>query len=224
MAARVFGTLFVISFLSYGFGSGFIESITNETDILGSIYANKTQFVIGISLMALVHTFANVGLSVAIFPILKPINSSVSYGYFVFALTATVLLVLGSIFLALLIPLSDMVIDVDTQTAPYLTTIVLLLKQGNFYSYQIGMAIWGAGGLALSYLLLRSKLVPTFVSIWGLLGYVIFIAGTILELFGYEYGLMLSAPGGLFEIFLSLWLIIKGFNFSVSPKLAPAQN
>ncbi len=214
MAARIFGILFVVSFLSYGFGFGFIESITNAPDILGSIYANKTQFIIGIFLMALIHTFANVGLSVAIFPILKPFNSSFAYGYFGFALTATILLVLGSIFLALLLPLSDTITGTATQTTPYLTAIIMLLKQGNFYSYQIGMGIWGAGGLALSYLLLRSKLVPTFISIWGFAGYAIFIAGTILELFGYEYGLMLSIPGGLFEVFLSLWLIIKGFNFS----------
>jgi hypothetical protein len=34
----------------------------------------------------------------------------------------------------------------------------------------------------------------------------------IAEMFGFPVGTMLSLPGGLFELGLSLWLIIKGFN------------
>lgn len=35
--------------------------------------------------------------------------------------------------------------------------------------------------------------------------------GTIAELFGHNIGVQLSLPGGLFEISLSIYLIIKGF-------------
>ena len=52
------------------------------------------------------------------------------------------------------------------------------------------------------------------MSVWGFTGYVIFISGTILELFGYNVGVILSIPGGLFEISLSIWLIVKGFSSS----------
>ncbi len=38
------------------------------------------------------------------------------------------------------------------------------------------------------------------------------MTGTTAEMFGYPIGVILSAPGGLFEISLSLWLIFKGFN------------
>ncbi len=76
------------------------------------------------------------------------------------------------------------------------------------------MAIWGLGGLMFCYLLYISKLVPRGLSIWGFLGYIVFIAGTITELFGYPFGVQLAIPGGLFEITLSIWLIIKGFKES----------
>ena len=88
---------------------------------------------------------------------------------------------------------------------------MVLLTKGNFYAYQIGMAIWGIGGLMFCYLLLVSKLVPQWITIWGFVGYLVFIAGTILELFGISIGVQLSLPGGLFEILLSIWLIVKGF-------------
>jgi hypothetical protein len=45
-----------------------------------------------------------------------------------------------------------------------------------------------------------------------MIGYIIFLAGTIAEIFGIHIGLMLSIPGGLFEIALPFLLFIKGFN------------
>jgi hypothetical protein len=44
-----------------------------------------------------------------------------------------------------------------------------------------------------------------------LVGYAILMAGTIAEIFGIHIGVMLSIPGGLFEVGLGFWLIIKGF-------------
>jgi hypothetical protein len=62
------------------------------------------------------------------------------------------------------------------------------------------------------YLLYHSKLVPRPLSVWGFIGYIIFISGTILALFGYNVDVLLDIPGGLFEITLAIWLIVKGFN------------
>ena len=90
--------------------------------------------------------------------------------------------------------------------------ILSLSSGGNFYSYQIGMILWGIGGLFFCILLYHSKYVPVMFPIWGSFGYLIFIAGCGLELFGVPYGVQFSAPGGLFEIGLSVWLIVKGFN------------
>jgi hypothetical protein len=85
---------------------------------------------------------------------------------------------------------------------------------GGAYAYQIAMAIWGLGGLLFVSVLYQSKLVPRFLSVWGFIGYIVFVSGTILELFGYPVGVLLSLPGGLFELSLSGWLIAKGFNGS----------
>ncbi|NJK95204.1 MAG: DUF4386 domain-containing protein [Bacteroidales bacterium] len=89
-----------------------------------------------------------------------------------------------------------------------------VLTSGNYYAYQIGMALWGVGGLILCYLMHKLRLVPRILAIWGLIGYLIFISGTVLELYGFKVGVMLSVPGGLFEIFLSFWLIVKGFRLT----------
>lgn len=212
--ARTFGIFFLLTFLSYGIGSGLTDSLTDTADSYRTIDINKIQLVIGVILMALVHTLVNIGMPVLIMPILKPFNKILSYGYLSAGITATVILIFGSIFLLLHIPLGSMYQNLATTDLQHFETIAVLLTKGNFYAYQIGMAIWGFGGLMFCYLLYISKLVPRGLSIWGFLGYVVFIFGTISELFGYPIGVQLAMPGGLFEISLSIWLIVKGFNKS----------
>ncbi|MCG6975073.1 MAG: DUF4386 domain-containing protein [Acidiferrobacterales bacterium] len=214
-AARVFGIFFIIAFLSYGIGSGLVNSIASSPNYLANVYANKTTIVVGVILMALVHSFVNIGLPVIMLPILKPFNRYLTYGYLSAAIAATVVLVVGAIFLLLLVPLSDEFVKTGSITSSNFDSMGVLLKKGGAFSYQLGMALWGLGGLMFVSVLYKSKLVPRLFSYWGFVGYIVFVAGTILELFGNNVGVILSIPGGLFEIFLSLWLIVKGFNSSV---------
>ena len=212
--ARTFGIFFLLAFLSYGVGSSISGSVTDSADSLSTINTNKVQFIIGVILMALVHTIVNIGLPVLMVPILKRFNKILSYGYLSAGIAATVVLIVGSIFLLLYLPLGSMYENADSTDLLHFETIGALLTKGNFYAYQIGMAIWGLGGMMFCYLLYISKLVPRGFSIWGFLGYIVFIAGTITELLGYSFGVQLAIPGGLFEISLSIWLIIKGFKES----------
>jgi len=214
LAARFFGIFFILAFITYGAGSGIVASIANEANSLANIYANKSSIVMGVLSMALLHSFVNIGLPVIMFPILKSTNERFTYAYLSAGIAATVVLISGTVFTLLLLPLSDAYMEAGSAAGGHFETLRLLSVKGGFYAYQLGMAIWGIGGLFLTTLLYKSTLVPRFISVWGFIGYLIFIAGTILELYGIGYGVQLALPGGLFEIFLSFWLIIKGFNSS----------
>lgn len=210
-AARVYGGFFLLAFLSYGAGSGIIANYADSAEGLAGIFANTSTFTVGIILMAIVHTFVNIGLAVVMLPILKPYNATVTYGYFTAAITATLIAVIGAIFMWLLVPLSGAYVSSTGDTA-YFDTLAMLLKNGGFVSYQLSMTLWGLGGMAFCYMLFISNLVPRVFPVWGCIGYLMFMTGTVAELFGYPIGLMMSSVGGLFEVTLSLWLIFKGFN------------
>jgi len=212
-AARAFGIFFILAFLSYGTGSGIIDSITNAPDMLSNVYANQTTLVWGVILMAIVHSFVNIGLMAILLPILKPFSKTVPYFSFGLGIAATIILVVGAIFLLMLIPLSAEYLTAGSENAALFSSIAAMLKNGGFVSYQIGMSLWGLGGLLYVAVLYKTRLIPRIVSLWGLVGYLIFFAGTIFELFG-NGSLYSTMPGGLFELFLSFWLIFKGFNTS----------
>ncbi len=218
--ARIFGIFFIVAFLTYGTGSGLIASVTDAPDFLTQIHENSSTLVLGVILIAIVHTFVNIGLPVVMMPILIRFNKTLSYGYLSAAIAATSMAVVGTVFSLLLLPLSAEYANAGPAAGLLFETLGNLLIQAGLYCYYISMAIWGLGGLLFVSVLYSSKIVPRFFSIWGAAGYAIFIAGMVSELFGTGIGVLLSLPGGLFEIGLSLFLIFRGFRKSALDALA----
>ncbi|MEC7761410.1 MAG: DUF4386 domain-containing protein [Pseudomonadota bacterium] len=209
-AARLFGIFFILAFATYGAGSALVASVTNDPLGIEAIAPQKSTLMIGVILMAIVHSVVNIGLSVLAFPALATVNGYVARGYLAAGITATTTAVTGALFLALLAPLGDAFATSDAPRAPF-DALALVLERGGFYGYQLSMTLWVIGGLILCAALFIGRLVPRVLAVWGLIGYVIFMIGTTAEMFGAPIGLMLSLPGGLFELSLSLWLIFKGF-------------
>ena len=70
--------------------------------------------------------------------------------------------------------------------------------------------VFGRGALMLCWLLLRARLVPGWLAIWGLAGGALYLAQGAAAAFGSGWG-PLMAPLALQEIVLAIWLIVKGF-------------
>ncbi len=64
------------------------------------------------------------------------------------------------------------------------------------------------------YLLYQSKLIPRFISVWGVIALVSLLIGNLLEITGNTHPMiMLFFPLIMLnEIFLAIWLMVKGFN------------
>jgi hypothetical protein len=50
------------------------------------------------------------------------------------------------------------------------------------------------------------------LSVWGLVGYATILCGSVLEVLGFNLLTIHAIPGGLWEMFIGVWLIVKGFN------------
>jgi hypothetical protein len=207
---RMFGILFICSFLSYAIGMAQMDITQSLPALPKNFSAYKQQLTTGLLVVSIVHTVCNIALLAIMFTILKAYNQVLSFVYFAAGLISTLMLALGPVCLLLPVAVSEQFIEINNSGNLLFTSLVKLSTAGHFYLYQAGMAIWGFGGLYLSYMLHQVKIVPVFFPFFGYAAYFIFIIGTIAELFGFPVGVMLSAPGGLFEISLSIWLIVKG--------------
>jgi len=68
-------------------------------------------------------------------------------------------------------------------------------------------------------ILYQSKLLPRWISVWGLIGAPLYFAACLLPMFGLldpfsPIGVLLFLPAALLEMVLAVWLIVKGFNSS----------
>ena len=91
-----------------------------------------------------------------------------------------------------------------------------------------GAIIFTVGGLMICALFNQTRLVPRWLSGWGLAGRVLYIVGNVLAMFGPLHtppsigegvGLLLI-PTALQEMVFAVWLIVKGFSAPAAASLA----
>lgn len=88
-----------------------------------------------------------------------------------------------------------------------------LVEYRSFVYQYIHIYFFISGALFFYYLFLKTEIIPTFISIWGLVATVLLLLITLVKLFGVNIPLLdiLLVPMILNEIFLAIWLMIKGF-------------
>lgn len=194
------GILFLAAFLAYGFGAGLVAGILEAMNPAGALAAKRTEFFSGAALM-LLNSVIVAGIGWLLKPVLAHYSKAVSRLYLLTRLAEAALLAAGVIAVIYFM-------TVQEPTPPF---AMMKARRANFFAYQVGMAVLGFGSLFFCALLHRARLIPRFAAIWGFAGYAIFLSGALLELGGVNSGLLLSIPGGLFELFFGIWLIAKGF-------------
>lgn len=76
-------------------------------------------------------------------------------------------------------------------------------------AYQAAMLGLGIGSIPFCLALRRQRLVPPGLALAGVVGYAALAAGAALEIAGIGVGVLLSVPGGLFELALGLTLLVR---------------
>lgn len=217
--ARVVGVIFLAGLIVYGGGNALVQSILGGTDHLSTVSANSMQLAIA-ALLMLMASVGDAAHGVLMFPVMKRHNERIAIGYFAARLIDAVLIALGVLLILLQIPLSREYLTAGAADAAYLRALSTLSEQAHLYAYEIGMIAVGFAGLMLCYVFYKAKLVPRAVAVWGLVGYAALLSGSVLQVVGFDLRLIHAIPGGLWELFIGVWLIAKGFN---SPRIASEQ-
>jgi hypothetical protein len=86
----------------------------------------------------------------------------------------------------------------------------------------LGAVVFSIGAMIIYYVFYKTKLIPTWLSLWGLVGAILYIATPILMMFGFDFEFLLI-PLGIQEMIMAGWLIVKGFNSSAFDALMVKQ-
>ena len=212
--AKVVGALYILGFIV-----GIAGSALGKPGQLETVSARSMMIAIG-ALLWVIAAAGDAAHGVLMLPILKQNNERIAFGYFGARIVEAAIIAISALFILLQIPLGAEFLNAGGSETFYFQPLSALFMQSQEYSYQIGMVALGMAGLTLCYGFYRAKLVPQFFVIWGFIGYVSFLGGSMLEILGFNLQLLHTLPGGLWELSIGVWLIFKGLNPSAITSLS----
>ena len=211
--AIIVGVLYIVGTVAGVLSLVFAGPILSGPDYLMKIFEHQNQIVIG-SLLVLTMGFSLAMMSVMLFPILKRQDEALALGVVVFrgALEAVVYIAVAICWL-LLLTVSQEYGQAAAPQASHLQTLGALLLKASEQIGSILDIVFSLGALMIYWLFYRSELIPRWLSVWGLIGALLYFASGSFAMFNVDLGL-LEMPLALQEMVMAVWLIVKGFSSS----------
>jgi len=218
--AIIVGVLFLAGYVGIFVGDAISGPFLKAPDYLSVIFPNKTRVIIGMLVEVLLNDVPVVGIGVMLFPILRKHNEGIALWYAGIRIVESVTLIVGTISALSLITVSQDYIAAGAADALYYQASGALALAVRHWAADVMLAVFFIiGALILYSILFKSKLVPRFISIWGLISTASLIAANVIHVpdltKGFHPGQILYFPIMLSEVLLAIWLIVKGFNPSV---------
>ena len=218
--ARIVGAMYLAGFVVGITGFVLIQSILGAPDHLATLPANSMLLAIGAVLWLMAATW-DAAHGILMFPILKQQrNERIAVGYLGFRIMDALFIAIMVLFILIQIPIGSEYLSAGASDASYLQALSNVFMQAQLDAYNIAMTTLGISGLILCYSFYRAKLVPRILAVWGLVGYAAILCGSVLEVLGFNLLTIHAIPGGLWELFIGVWLIAKGFNPSAFASLS----
>lgn len=223
--ARVTGVLFLITFITAIPAALvlYVPVLTDPNYIAGAGGADNGVFL-G-AFLELLLIIANIGTAVVLFPILRRVNESAALGFVTARVIECAFIAVGILSILALVTLrQEAAAGADAGSLVAVGKSLVALHDWTFLLGP-GFVVGIGNGLLLGYLMYTSRLVPRSMAVLGLIAGPVLCAAGIAILFGvFEAGsvwqIIATIPEFLWELSLSIWLIVKGFNPSAVASLS----
>lgn len=210
---RIVGIIFLIMFIP-----GFLSM--NMRGLGGSLITSPDWFSLlneaAVSMkwaivFDLLATFMGLIAGIFLFPVLERFHKGLALGYVGLWLFQLALAAVGNVGHLSLIALSDYLAGgVSADPALYFPSAYLMYET-YYFAHFMTLIFFSIGAGLLYYMLLRLRLIPVLLGVWGLATVGIVFTATWLQIFDQEVSLLLYLQNGFYLLVLSLWLIIRGF-------------
>lgn len=209
--ATLVGSAYLFSNITFILGTiVMVEAILGSPNYLSLIPASRAQIALGV-LLSFANGLAYVGIAVLLFPILRSRFESLALAYVGFRVVEFITQILADVS-----PLALLTLAESTNQTGTLQELGSLLLAGRFWAFQMLNLIFSFSALLLYFMLFRTRLIPRYISIWGLIAAALVLSNTVIGWFnpalGETLGMITGLPMLLNEVFLGIWLIAKGFN------------
>ena len=194
---------------------------------LARLAANDNRVILT-ALIEFVWAATAAGIAVGLYPVLRKRNRALALGSVAGRVVEGVFVIVGTLTLLALLTLSQESVTAGSAGSSswlglgrHVACAVREWAHGFIMSLPFAL-----GALMYYYLLYRSRLVPRWLSGWGIVGAALCLVATVYSGFTQEFGFstvdtVLNIPIGVQEMVFAVWLIVKGFNPSTAHSIAP---
>ncbi len=212
----VTGILFIVA-TAAGFPSLFALAPVNAPDYLTGIAANEPRVIAG-ALLVFIMGWACAGIGISMYPVLRRHNEGLALGAAGFRIIEGVFHCIAAVLFLLLATLSRGFIAAGPAALAQFQGLGALLHEGRTWVGDVAAILsWCIGASLYYWLFFRTRLVPRWLSAWGLGGIALVVVAAVLVLFrqiasGSTAQTLMSFPIAVQEMVLAVWLIVRGFN------------
>ena len=212
--AVITGVIFIIATVASLLASALTPAQTG-TDYLTRFSAQmRTRWLVG-ALLYLVAAFASAGIAIAMYPVMKGSNAGLAIGSVVFRALEAVFYIVGVVSLLSLLTLGQQLTTAGAAGRTALQAIGDLLVSVHDQAALVAVFAFCLGAFIYYYLFFQSRLIPRWLSGFGIVAIILMFSACVLALFSGNQitsYIPLAFPIFLQEMVLAVWLIVKGFN------------
>ncbi len=206
------GTLFLLASVAALAAAALLPALTG-TDYLTGVAQHSGQLAAS-ALLYLVAAGASVGVAIALYPVLKQTSAALALGAAVFRTIEAVFYTAEVVALLTIATLAQQVTTAppaDRAATYAMADTLVSIREHSAVAAVFAVCV----GAFMYYLVFwRSRLVPRWLSGWGLAAVLLMLTASVLALVsdnpvtGY---VPLALPLGVQELVLAVWLLVKGF-------------
>lgn len=209
-AGRITGISFIIGTVA-GISSLTFISVIDEQNYLTQISNNPNNLIIGGLLIMLMGIVCS-SIAYWIYPVLSKYRKALAIGAVGFRSIEGAFSLLSAIILLTLIPITKEFALSGSEVI--LTSANFLVSVYHTIAPVLGI-VFSCGALMYNIGFFQVKLIPRYLSIWGIIAAIMHIVASLLYFYGVNafspIGIVLNMPIALQEMVMAVYLIIFGF-------------
>ncbi len=210
---KTVGVLFIVQMVAAVFSHSIVlEPILYKSNFLTELSVNSSLVTMAIisDLICGASVFA---IAVLLFPIFKSFSERVALWYIGQRLTELVGFMISGFLLLTLLSMGQSLTKEPVTDISNIEELARYFRNARGNIQNISLLLYCLGAWPFYGLLFHSKLIPRFISIWGLIGVTLLFIEILSNIFNTSVGgMLIMMPLGINEIFLGIWLIVKGVN------------
>lgn len=212
-SGRLLGFLFLLSLIAGGTGTS-LRGLTGDVStiaFINHIQEHTSQMKLAITLDMIASTIV-VGIAIFIFPFIKTYSLRLANAYLSIAGINFVIITVSNILHVGLLSVSNTYHTANVSNPQSFITLAKMFYDAYYWTHFLMLILYSIGGFVLYYCLLKTKLIPIWLSIWGLLASIIVFFGGALQIADIEVSFLLFVQNGFFMLLFITWLLIMGFS------------